>query len=168
MKYSNALIAGWFVLAGMANAHSFNVTMVVPAGEAEAALSAFLIASAERDSHPDETSDGHLGGVDSHVSFVEYLGDAGASLAAVTDQKPDILAIIAPNSELNGLGISGVWAFSVSDFSLTSQQFQSDLPPFGNDTATRVYFAARLIDIAVRAQDGVDDIAALARAVENH
>ena len=169
MKQILVLIAGWLILAGTASAHSFNVTMIIPAGAAEAALRAFLVASSERDNHPDETSDGHLGGVDSHVQFVGFDGDGQASLANVIRTEPDIVVILITALSLAKFTIPGVLVFQVTDISSPAKQaFLADTAALPSDTGRRVYVAARLIDIAVRQQDGAEDIAALARAIENY
>jgi hypothetical protein len=59
--------------AAPALAHEFELLLVAPPEATEAVLgqmrAAFLIASHERDSHPDETSEGHLGGMDVQLTL---------------------------------------------------------------------------------------------------
>jgi len=62
--------------AGEVGAHSFQVGFLAPmsgpqAGSAKQALDGFMLATTERDSHPDEHSDGHLGGLDVYVRLVD-------------------------------------------------------------------------------------------------
>lgn len=70
--------------AGAALAHSFNVAFITPlsgplAQDGKRALNGFLLATREQDGHALETSDGHLGGVDSNVLTI----DAGKGIEAV-------------------------------------------------------------------------------------
>ncbi len=163
--------AALVLFAGSAFAHEFYVTLVVPASSEVEARQAFLLASAERDSHADETSEGHLGGVDSQLEIVV----AGQSVP-----RSDVVVAIGGASEPVSAG-NDVWSFQVSDVSMSAR---ADFLETGDDffearygtrynaapteTATLVYVAARLIDLAVRAQDGVDDQAALSQAISGY
>ncbi|MDO8982322.1 hypothetical protein, partial [Cypionkella sp.] len=64
-------VAVWMALSGNALAHSFTAALIVVGDNREAGLAeavrGFLLAADERDGHANETSDGHLGGVDVHV-----------------------------------------------------------------------------------------------------
>ena len=86
MKHMIAILTWLGLSAGMLHAHYFDVAIVVPPGDGQAAMQAFLLASAERDGHPDETSDGHLGGLDSHVTIVENGDHADAQGRCCTDR----------------------------------------------------------------------------------
>ena len=74
--------------------HSFNVALVVPAGERVQAMQAFLLASGERDRHANEESDGHLGGLDVYVSVVEMDADVAGLRENVVAAQPDIIAVV--------------------------------------------------------------------------
>lgn len=82
----NTLIGILFTLSSAsASAHSFNLGLVIPLSgpefqSAQQALDGFLLATTEEDSHPDETSDGHLGGLDSHVLKVDSGVDSTTML----------------------------------------------------------------------------------------
>ena len=74
--------------AGSAFAHEFNLLLLAPTGASQAAIDemrvAFLIASHERDSHADETSEGHLGGMDVQLTLATPdTATADAALAFV-------------------------------------------------------------------------------------
>ncbi len=61
---------------GPAQAHSFNLGFLTVlsgphASQGEQALDGFLLATGERDAHPDEESDGHLGGLDVYVFRID-------------------------------------------------------------------------------------------------
>lgn len=73
-------------------AHEFTAVLIAPAepDRRAAMVAALLLASAERDGHPDETSEGHLGGIDVQL---EVLG------AGEYDQ----LAVLAPEVLLTPL-----------------------------------------------------------------
>ncbi|HSG95807.1 MAG TPA: hypothetical protein VLA28_09815, partial [Afifellaceae bacterium] len=80
-------IATVLLTMGAAYAHSFNVALLVgssgpAAGEDEQVRDGFLLATRERDSHPDEESDGHLGGLDVYLLMVEDRGDPVANVRA--------------------------------------------------------------------------------------
>ena len=49
------------------------------------ALNGFLLATTEEDAHADETSDGHLGGLDSHVLKVDSGADSTVMLKSLDD-----------------------------------------------------------------------------------
>jgi len=64
------------VSTGPVLAHSFNLGLIIPLSgsqfeSGQQALDGFMLATTEEDSHPDETSDGHLGGLDSHVLRID-------------------------------------------------------------------------------------------------
>ena len=65
------MAALWIGMSGVASAHSFTAALLVVGEDREASLAeavrGFLLAADERDAHANETSDGHLGGVDVHV-----------------------------------------------------------------------------------------------------
>jgi len=66
--------------AGEVGAHSFQVGFLAPRPDAQIgpvrqALDGFMLATTERDSHPDEHSDGHLGGLDVYVRAVDTAQD---------------------------------------------------------------------------------------------
>ncbi|MBL4756223.1 MAG: hypothetical protein JKY32_00860 [Rhizobiales bacterium] len=63
--------------AGVAKAHEFTVLLAsAMSGPGEqGAREGFLVAAAEQDAHPDETADGHLGGLDVFVARLDMTGD---------------------------------------------------------------------------------------------
>lgn len=87
------------VTAPSALGHSFAVAFVAPFTGAEADrgarwLQGFLLATRERDAHPGEESDGHLGGLDVYVLKVDTnagAGHAGTWVNAPGDAAPDIV-----------------------------------------------------------------------------
>lgn len=170
MIVKNLFLAVLFSVIGAAGAlaHSFNVTMLVPEGARAQALAAFLIASAERDGHADEESDGHLGGLDVYISMVE-AGRAGGMADSAPDIVVDLRGGAAP--------MDGVWFLPLPEISARAEaeflsgfegRFRATEGVAPGELARRVYVAARLIDIAVRAQEGVGDKAALAAAVAEY
>jgi hypothetical protein len=66
-------IAFFFISA--AAAHSFNLVFIAPFAEmsGQSALNGFLLATREQDSHENEESDGHLGGLDSYIFRVNTM-----------------------------------------------------------------------------------------------
>ena len=72
------------------SAHSFNLILIAPISElsGQQERDGFLLATREQDSHADETSDGHLGGLDSHVRKIDSAqgtGEINAQLQETID-----------------------------------------------------------------------------------
>ncbi len=159
-----ALGALLLATAGAA-AHEFTVALIAPETSVTQVRNGFLLASSERDGHPNETSEGHLGGLDAQLEIVT----PGAAVP-----ESDIVVAIAP-ATLPARD-NGAWAFSVGDLPLCRRaefietsdftrryQIRYGAPP--DMAARRSYAAARVIDLAVRATGRADDAAALAAAV---
>lgn len=75
-------------VAGGAAAHSFKTAFIAPMSGAQAdigrdALAGFMFATAERDAHPDQESDGHLGGLDVYVLVVDAAADTDLLLTSI-------------------------------------------------------------------------------------
>ena len=90
-----AITAGIALASGQAAAHSFKVGAMLPLSGPSAAagrqwLDGFLLATRERDAHPDQQSDGHLGGLDVYVLAVDATVSAVRTLVAA--DQPEILA----------------------------------------------------------------------------
>ena len=162
-----------------AQAHSFSLALV--SGETsgperlEAAIRGVLLASDERDGHSDETSDGHLGGLDVYLSvFPAPAAGSIAGLKNVAQSGFDIAielepgaigATFAPDPRavVIGPGTSdGVPQAAMARF---ARAFQSAYGVAPDSAARAGYNAARRIDLAVRALGGVGDRAALTRAL---
>ena len=175
----------WALLATAAFGHSFNVALVVPEGARVQAMQAFLLASGERDRHANEESDGHLGGLDVYVSVVEMDADVAGVRENVVASQPDIIAVVG--ADLQGTGLEamfeGTRAWVLPIYSVSPRAEQAFMMAGGSDFAARfavqagdpagesarlVYIAARLIDLAVRAQGGAADRAALLAAIEGY
>ena len=64
-----------FIFINTAAAHSFNLVFIAPLtnNAGESALNGFLLATREQDSHENEESDGHLGGLDSYIYKVDIM-----------------------------------------------------------------------------------------------
>jgi ABC-type branched-subunit amino acid transport system substrate-binding protein len=162
-------------------AHSFNAVLVLPlsGGAAEQGRQfrhGFMLATAERDSHPDQESDGHLGGLDVYVRVVDADADALESRLAAQG-KADIAAVFGEKSTrtrvrswLGGtqtlLLPPGQTPFAdpglaaVARFTAAYRKAYDERP---TPAAAQGYNAARRIAKAVRAQGGIGDSAALRR-----
>ncbi len=136
MKHMIAILTWLGLSAGMLHAHYFDVAIVVPPGDGQAAMQAFLLASAERDGHPDETSDGHLGGLDSHVTIVENGDHADAQAIRPDSAAPHIIVAISTQVP-DGLRYPDAWTFRVTRVS---------------DRAAREYLNAGVLPFSVRFQ----------------
>lgn len=169
-RYFMVLLALLFTTATAlpASAHNFSLVMVLPASGIDKPLQddltqAFLLASHERDNHPEETSDGHLGGLD---VFITFTTNPNQIIAA----NPDIIATPLPGVEpieipgaaiMRAPDMTGDDATRVlrtaSDPSLTSftQRFQDITGRMPGPEAKAVYVTARIIGRAVREAGGV-------------
>lgn len=178
MRLTMALILS--VMASPALPHEFELLLVATPETTEAGLqqmeAAFLIASHERDNHPDETSEGHLGGMDVQLS----LARLDQAVAAA-----DLAFVLAPMAAPGDAAVAGLAAGSdavvidsghLAAMPTGLDQGDSDLPPFADrfraetgqepgPEAMATYLAARLVDLAVRPLGSVDDRAALRSAV---
>ncbi|MEN8196259.1 MAG: hypothetical protein ABFS30_07060 [Pseudomonadota bacterium] len=164
-----------------AEAHSFNVALVIAlaepsAGDARQVRDGFLLASRERDGHPDEESDGHLGGLDVYLYPVDLERESLAGVRALLQREEiDILAVIGPDeaadeirplvagSQTLVLGPGRLRSASTEAF---TNAFQA---AFGYPPATPAaegYNTGRRIDAAVRPLGGVDDRTSLRRALD--
>ena len=80
-----AMIAAIALTINPALAHRFDVALVMPPSDDASAqgrqiLEGFMLATAERDSHPGQDSDGHLGGLDVYVTVIDGTGDVAAEI----------------------------------------------------------------------------------------
>ena len=158
-------------------AHRFNVALVIPmtnpgADQGRQYLEGFMLATSERDSHADEESDGHLGGLDVYVTVIDALGDVGAEFERIVSQAE--INIVAAFGSEETLSLVGKLVERESIVLLLPAQMpfpQSDMPAVAafasayenqyggrpSTQATQGYNTARRIDVAVRAQGGVDN-----------
>lgn len=168
------------LVAVPATAHEFELLLLAPPDATDAALdqmrAAFLIASHERDNHPDETSEGHLGGMDVQLTLARIGEAAGA---------PDLAFVVAPFAAASDPAVAtlaaAVDAVVVHSGHLAAAPEGLDagdaaLPPFADrfkaetgqapgPEALDAYLGARLVDLAVRPAGSVDDRQALRAAL---
>lgn len=176
-----AMIAALALALNPVLAHSFNVALVILPSDAAPVQGreireGFLLAAKERDGHPDQESDGHLGGLDVYVTVIYAKNDATADIRRiVTRGEVDIVAAfgsetaLAPIEKLlDGpkvvLLLPGQSPFSNSGLPAVAAFISAYEREYGRRPsfhAAQGYHAARRIDVAVRAQGGVDDRAAL-------
>lgn len=171
--------AALVVTATAGAAHSFAVAALLPPGTPQATQDAmrgaFLVASSERDGHADETSDGHLGGLDVFLSFAEPgtvvtadivvvpLPLAGPDAAKRQAEAAGAALLPAPPTGADAAELLATAADpAVPAF---AERFRAATGMEPGAEATALYLAARAVDRAVRAQGGVADRAALAAAL---
>jgi outer membrane PBP1 activator LpoA protein len=171
------------LLHGRARAHRFNVALVVPLSNAASAQGrqireGFMLATKERDSHPDQESDGHLGGLDVYVTVIDEQGDFATEIARIVAQGAvDIVVAFGSDTTLALIGklLDGKKAVLLqlgqSPFARPAQPgvaafifaYEREYGGRPSSHAAQGYNAARRIDVAVRTQGGADDPAALRR-----
>jgi hypothetical protein len=83
-------VAAGLSVASPALAHSFDTVFVLPISgrQAEAgnqARDGFMFVAREREDHPDETADGHLGGLDVYLRLVDSKADENDVVTRVGD-----------------------------------------------------------------------------------
>jgi hypothetical protein len=167
-------------ISSTALAHRFEVLLITsdPATAVDT-YDGFRLATRENDGHSDEESDGHLGGLDVYINTPAK----GASLqSAVNEQAFDFVAVtgsLANDTDLQDtiresgavmVPVAGTKpetenAFLSSDF---AARFLSSESRTVSEAATLSYIAARIIDQAVRPQEGVDDQAALHAVIRKY
>lgn len=178
-----ALIAQIALTINPAFAHRFNVALVIPMSNAAAdrgrqIRDGFMLATTERDSHPDQESDGHLGGLDVYVTVIDEQGDVTAEIERISAQgEVDIVAAFGSEMTLTLIGRlldgknvallpPGRSSVSRSDLPAVAAfrtAYEREYGVVPSSCAAQGYNAARRIDSAVRAQGGVDDRASLLR-----
>ena len=177
---SGMLVAalGGLLLATPVAAHSFRLGLAAPfsgpqAAAGQQALDGLRLATRERDGHPDETADGHLGGLDSHLLPLDSAGaDAEALRRQAEAMRLDIVTTAAPvqglESALGGAPVAfcpprAGRALAGPEAAKFAAAFRE---AFGYDptpAAARGYLAGRAVDAAVRALGDASDKPALAR-----
>ncbi|MDH3594312.1 MAG: ABC transporter substrate-binding protein [Rhodospirillales bacterium] len=163
--------------AGEALAHSFKVGLIAPfsgpaAATGEQLRAGFMVATREADGHPDEDSDGHLGGLDVYVLPVDGAAGTGAMLARVRElverEEVEILTGLADPRTMAAirraaagteaivieLSADAAPARETGDPATFAATFERDYGYKPSRDAFAGYGAARLIDRAVRALGG--------------
>ena len=192
--FMTLLTAAFTALAAIpASAHSFNVALIAPLSgqqkqQSEAIHRGFMLATGERDSHPDEVSDGHLGGMDVYVHLLDSNNLDVVGLGSVINAKN--IDIIMPftsmemsvdlaqsiDGEARALMKSVSAPYENSQYlnaanrSEAVQKFvNSFVQKYGNQPGkweALGYHTARRIDAAIRPVDSVDDKDELARSLK--
>lgn len=162
-------------VAGGAAAHSFKTAFIAPMSGAQAdigrdALAGFMFATAERDAHPDQESDGHLGGLDVYVLVVDAAADTDlllTSIAALVERERVEIVAGVLTAELEAVvrdrigetGAVAVFAAPATDATTMrgepfAEVFQSRVGRAPSRHAMRGYAVARIIDRLVRRLGG--------------
>lgn len=172
----------WMILPGIVSAHSFTAALLVAGEDREASLAeavrGFLLAADERDQHANETSDGHLGGVD--VQVLPLPRDAAGlieGLVGMPDEPADVVVVIGPEPAAGEFARTLRSASTVLHQAALPVGWDSDDETDGFVTRYRLaygtapgvmaataYHAARRLDVAIRPLDGVVPQAALEAA----
>jgi hypothetical protein len=179
-----AMIVGTALAIDPAFAHRFNVALVIPQSnaapdQARQIRAGFMLATKERDSHPDQESDGHLGGLDVYVRVIDGNGDVAAHIGRIAKQgAPHIVAVFGSETMLLPIGgilggkkiallAPGETPFSEPERPVVAAfiaLFEREYGLRPSSWAAQGYNAARRIDVAVRAHGGVGDIESLRRS----
>lgn len=169
-------------LSGLAAAHSFTSGLLVVGEDSEARLAeavrGFLLAADERDGHLNETSDGHLGGVD--VQVLPLPRDAAGLVEGLTgspDETPDVVVILGPPPAAGDPARAYLPTGTVLSQDLLPEGWERQDGTDGfveryrlaygtapGMMAATAYHAARRLDVAIRPLDGVVPQAALQEA----
>ena len=141
-----------------------------------------MLATAERDSHPAQESDGHLGGLDVYITVINERNDVSASImrlaersevdivAAFTSQETQSLIRILLEGKAVALLLPGQTPFSRTDLPAVAAFKSAYKHRYGTNPTSGTaqgYNAARRIDVAVRTQGGVGDTALLVRTIRH-
>ncbi|MCT8331799.1 hypothetical protein [Albidovulum sediminis] len=162
----------WIALSGIAAAHSFTAAILVVGENVEQdlaeAVRGFLLASDERDGHPNETSDGHLGGVD--VQVLPLPAEATGLVQELTgspDEPADVVVVLGLKPAADDAASKYSRASTVLVQALLAEGWNGDdrmegfiaryRLAYGKEPgllAASAYHAARRLDIAIRPLDG--------------
>ena len=170
------LIAFFFI--STAAAHSFNLVFVAPFAKVsgKSALNGFMLATREQDSHENEESDGHLGGLDSYIFRVDTMEGEATLLHRLENTIRKSEPLFATGLDLNTATLnmlenngvvvvdpmsSGFWTsltvdpdqlklFDGEDFVSAFQRTYGHDP---DQQAIHGYLAARIIAMVVRNSD---------------
>lgn len=179
IRRSILAVAVWMALSGNALAHSFTAALIVVGDNREASLAeavrGFLLAADERDGHANETSDGHLGGVDLHVlplprdaaGSVEGLigkptepGDVVVVLGAEPAASEAVRKYQSNSTALLQVVLTEGWDSDEGTGSFVAR-YRLAYGTVPGVMAATGYHAARRLDVAIRPLDGVIPRAAL-------
>lgn len=171
-----ALIVLLLLGTNQAFAHRFNIALILPLSGTQIELGTqyrdgFFLATTQRDAHLNETSDGHLGGLDSYISIIDAGGDIDSQIRTIiSENKIDIVvADFTPApilSEISSLlqqaniALLSPSLLTVEQLNLNSivefnQIFENQYDIRPSTYSIQGYNAAYRIDEAVRAQAGV-------------
>jgi hypothetical protein len=175
------VVAVALAVPATAHAHSFSLAVVAGGEHAAARLNSavrgILLATKERDGHADETSDGHLGGLDVFiVPQPIYAAETIQGLKRVSQPSIDIAVLIGPevgtDQEATRLDPQtviirpGTINTNPSEAStIFATRFQTAYGTAPDQWAAEGYNAAQRIDLAMRPLGGVDDRQALIEAL---
>jgi ABC-type branched-subunit amino acid transport system substrate-binding protein len=162
-------------------ADRFYVALAIPlsgpaAQSGEQIRKGFMLATTLRDSHGDEESDGHLGNLDSYVRIIDANGDVPASLkrlldlgevnivaAFTSDKIQSLITRLLEGKKIAQL-LPGQTPFNNKDQPAVSAFISAYAQAYTTSPTTSAaqgFNAARRIDVAVRAQDGIRDFESL-------
>jgi hypothetical protein len=170
------------VSSGAALAHSFTAALLVVGEDREASIAeavrGFLLAADERDGHANETSDGHLGGVDVHI--LPLPKDAAGlveGLIGTPAEPADVFVVLGsgPAASSAARAYDSIGAVLVQEVLPTGWESDARMAEFMTRyrldygaapgvMAATAYLAARRLDVAIRPLDGVSPRAALEEA----
>jgi hypothetical protein len=169
----------WVALSGIAAAHSFTAAILVVGETVEQdlaeAVRGFLLAADERDGHPNETSDGHLGGVDVHVlPLPREAAGLVEGLLGTPGEPPDVVVVLGtePAASVTARAYQSEGIVLVQDVLPAGWEGETQMDSFEaryrlshgtapSAMAATAYHAARRLDAAIRPLDGVSPQAAL-------
>ena len=168
-------------LSGAAAAHSFSVAIIASDAESAARLPStvrgFLVASAERDGHPDETADGHIGGLDVFVTpLPAEAANAITGLIGATPESYEVAVVLGANPAA-ARDVQGVVATTIIVAPGTlpddaqrygfAEQYEKRFRAPADLAAKQGYNAARRIDLAVRRFGDLSDTTAIRQALRD-
>ena len=184
LRHLSVGIALMFVTPGSLAAHEFELLLLAPDNAATAEIddmrAAFLIASHERDDHPNETSEGHLGGLDVQLTLLPLDRAGSADAAPVVVAAPFALATeprvaalaagggaaILDRAMLAALPVAVLLAGNAAaGLGPFADRYRAETGRAPSNAAEAAYLSARVVDMAIRPLGSVDDRAALRRSM---
>lgn len=166
------LLLAQLVIPGLAAAHEFTVAIRADnADELASAIRGMRLAATERDGHANETSDGHLGGldlfilprpagVDHGINWLMRPGDGVPAITVLMDAAAELVESNAAQGIVIGTGqlsTDNAWDNAARASSSFSARYEAAYGEAPDLSAARAYNAARRIDQAVRALGSVTE-----------
>jgi hypothetical protein len=189
MAMAFLLFGAMITYSASANAHSFTVLIASPNSGPDSSLGltiyhGFILAAGERDKHPDETADGHLGGLDVNVHRFDSAAEGAAEALPVRLEEGDVDVFVTISAGAIAQDLrevaeaEGVVTFATADLPFEGspseaasalkflEAFEEHFDVAPDRDAAKGYQAARRLEDAIRPFDSAANTPELRQRLE--